>query len=101
MRGRHRRTHRVDSEPLWADNGDTEPRAGFDRFGRAPVQDTNRQEGTVKYVSIFKLAPGIDNARKALEVYGKLGVPAGTEASWAAVDGKTFISVIETDTPEW
>jgi hypothetical protein len=53
----------------------------------------------VKYVAIFKLAPGIDTARKALEVFGKVGVQDGTEATWAGVDGKTFITVIETDTP--
>jgi len=54
----------------------------------------------MKYVTIFRLAPGTDNARKALELYGKVGVPAGTEATWAGVDGKTFITVIETDNPD-
>jgi hypothetical protein len=85
---------------VWADNGDTEPRpdsaGSVEYWFRTPTV----RRGTVRYVSIFKLAPGTDNARKALEVYAKLGVPAGTEASWAAVDGKTFISIIETDTPD-
>jgi hypothetical protein len=54
----------------------------------------------VKYVVINKLAPGVDNARKALEVFTKAGLPPGTEASWAASDGKTFIAIIETDVPD-
>ena len=54
----------------------------------------------MKYVTIFKLAPGTDKARKALEVFGKVGVPDGTEATWAAADGKTFITVVETDNPD-
>jgi hypothetical protein len=44
----------------------------------------------VKHLVISKLAPGIDNARKALEVYGKAGLIPGTEATWAGADGKTF-----------
>jgi hypothetical protein len=54
----------------------------------------------MKYVVISRLAPGIDNARKALEVFQKAGLPAGTESTWAAVDGKTFISIVETDEPD-
>ena len=54
----------------------------------------------MNYVLISKLAPGVDNARKALEVYSKAGMPAGTQATWAGTDGKTFISIIESDTPD-
>jgi hypothetical protein len=53
----------------------------------------------VKYVVISRLAPGVDNARKALEVFMKAGVPAETEATWACTDGKTFINVVDTDEP--
>ena len=41
----------------------------------------------MKYVVISRLAPGIDNARKALEVYGKAGLPPGTESSWDLLQG--------------
>jgi hypothetical protein len=54
----------------------------------------------VKYISILRLAPGTENARKALEVFGKVGVPDGTEATYAATDGKTFITIIDTDAPD-
>ncbi|HWT80129.1 MAG TPA: hypothetical protein VN648_15185 [Candidatus Methylomirabilis sp.] len=54
----------------------------------------------MKFVTINTLAPGVDNARKALATYGKAGLPPGTEATWAATDGKTFISVIESDSPD-
>jgi len=54
----------------------------------------------VKYVVISKLAPGVDNARKALEVFMKAGLSPGTEATWAGTDGKTFINVVESDAPD-
>jgi hypothetical protein len=54
----------------------------------------------VKYAVISRLAPGVDNARKALEVFTKAGLPAGTEATWAGTDGKTFINIVETDAPD-
>jgi hypothetical protein len=54
----------------------------------------------VKYVVISRLAPGVENSRKALEVFTKAGLPPGTEASWAATDGKTFISIIDSDSPD-
>jgi hypothetical protein len=38
--------------------------------------------------------------RKALEVFTKAGLPPGTEATWAATDGKTFINIVETDAPD-
>jgi hypothetical protein len=55
---------------------------------------------TVKYITISKLSPGIDNARKALEVYGKVGEIPGSESTWASADGKTFISIVEADSPD-
>jgi hypothetical protein len=54
----------------------------------------------VKYVVISKLAPGVDNATRALQAYAKAGLPPGTESTWAGVDGKTFITVVDTDAPD-
>ena len=54
----------------------------------------------MKYIVISKLAPGVDNARKALAVFKKAGLPGGTEATWAGVDGKTFFNIVETDSPD-
>jgi len=54
----------------------------------------------VRYVVISRLAPGVENARRAREVFAKVGLPPGTEALWAGTDGKTFISVVETDVPD-
>jgi hypothetical protein len=49
----------------------------------------------MKYAVISKLAPGIDNARKALEVFGKVGLSPETESAWAALDGKTFVIFVD------
>jgi hypothetical protein len=54
----------------------------------------------MKFVVISRLAPGVENARKALEVYLKAGLPQGTEAIYAASDGKTFINIVESDAPD-
>ena len=54
----------------------------------------------MKQLIISRLAPGIDNARKALEVFQKAGLPPGTEATWAAADGKTFVSIVDSDVPD-
>jgi hypothetical protein len=54
----------------------------------------------MKYVVISKLSPGVDNTRKALEVFLKAGMPEGTETLLAGIDGKTFVSIIEEDTPD-
>jgi hypothetical protein len=54
----------------------------------------------VKYVVISKLAPGVDNSRSALAVFMKAGLAPGTEATWAGTDGKTFINIVETDSPD-
>ena len=54
----------------------------------------------MKYIVISRLAPGTDNARQALEVFTKTGLPPGTEATWAGSDGKTFINIVETDAPD-
>ena len=54
----------------------------------------------MKYVVISRLAPGVDNARKALEVFTRVGLPSGTQASWAGSDGKTFINIVESDAPD-
>ena len=54
----------------------------------------------MKYMVISRLAPGVENARKALEVFKKAGLPPGTEATWAGADGKTFINIVETDAPD-
>jgi hypothetical protein len=54
----------------------------------------------MKYIVISRLAPGIDNARRALEVFQKAGLPPGTESVWASTDGKTFINIVESDAPD-
>ena len=54
----------------------------------------------MKFVVISRLAPGVENARKALEVYLKAGLPQGTEAIYAATDGKTFINIVESNAPD-
>jgi hypothetical protein len=54
----------------------------------------------VKYIVIGRLAPGVDNARQALEVFQKAGVAPGSEALWAGTDGKTFVNVFEADVPD-
>jgi hypothetical protein len=51
----------------------------------------------MKYVVISRLAPGVENYRKSLEVFMKAGAPPGTQTLYAAADGKTFISIIESD----
>ena len=54
----------------------------------------------MKYVVISRVAPGVENSRKALEVFLKAGPPQGTEALYAASDGKTFINIVESDAPD-
>jgi hypothetical protein len=54
----------------------------------------------VKYIVISRRAPGIENARKALEVFEKAGLPPGTEVTWAGTDGKTLINVVDRDVPD-
>jgi len=54
----------------------------------------------VKYVVISHLAPGVDSARKVFEVFQKAGLPTGTESVWAGLDGKTFVNIVESDTPD-
>jgi hypothetical protein len=54
----------------------------------------------VKFIVISRLAPGVENSRKALEVYLKAGLPQGTEAIYAGSDGKTFINIVESDSPD-
>lgn len=54
----------------------------------------------MKYVVIGRLAPGVDGARKAFEVFQKAGLPPGTESVWAGADGKTFVNILESETPD-
>jgi hypothetical protein len=54
----------------------------------------------MKFVAISRLAPGVENARKALEVFLKAGLPEGTQATYAGADGKTFITILEADAPD-
>jgi hypothetical protein len=51
----------------------------------------------MKYVVISKLLPGVDTAKHAFAVFGKVGVGEGTIATYAGTDGKTFINILETD----
>jgi hypothetical protein len=52
----------------------------------------------MKYVAISKLAPGIENTRKALEVFLKAGPPEGTQTLYASIDGKTVVNIIDAET---
>ena len=54
----------------------------------------------MKFVVISRLAPGLENSRKALETYMKAGLPEGTEAIYAASDGKTFINIVDSESPD-
>ncbi len=54
----------------------------------------------MKYVVISKLLPGVDTAKQAFAVFGKVGVGEQTIATYAGTDGKTFINVVETDAPD-
>ncbi|HEY2638548.1 MAG TPA: hypothetical protein VGI66_01505 [Streptosporangiaceae bacterium] len=54
----------------------------------------------MKFVVISRVAPGVENARKVLEVFLKAGLPQGTEALYAASDGKTIINIVDSDTPD-
>lgn len=51
----------------------------------------------MKYVVISRLAPGVENTRKGLEVFLKAGLPRGTEVLYAGLDGKTYITIVEVD----
>lgn len=54
----------------------------------------------MKYISTVRLAPGVDNVKRAFEVFGKVGTTTGTQALYAGIDGKTFVVVVETDEPD-
>ena len=54
----------------------------------------------MKYISIVRLAPGVDNVKRAFEVFGKHGTTEGTEVLYAGVDGKTFVTIAEAETPD-
>jgi hypothetical protein len=54
----------------------------------------------MKFVVISRLAPGVDSARKAFEVFLKAGLPTGTESVWAGADGKTFVNIVESESPD-
>jgi hypothetical protein len=54
----------------------------------------------MKYVTISKLLPGVDNGKQAFAVFGKVGLGDGTVATYAGTDGKTFINIVEADSPD-
>lgn len=64
----------------------------------APARPFGRKGRVVKYVGILRLAPGVENTRKALEIFMKAGSAQGTQALYASADGKTFVVIIESDT---
>ena len=33
-------------------------------------------------------------------MFTKAGLPTGTESAWAGTDGKTFINIVESDSPD-
>jgi len=56
----------------------------------------------MKYVVVSRLAPGVENARKAIEVFMKAPPeppPGGSMEMYAATDGKTVITIVESDAP--
>lgn len=54
----------------------------------------------MKYVSIVRLAPGVDNVKRAFEIFGKHGTTEGTEVLYAGIDGKTFVTISDSDDPD-
>jgi len=50
----------------------------------------------MKYVGITRLAGGVDNVKASFEAFGRIGLPENTQ-TFAGVDGKTFISIIDGD----
>jgi hypothetical protein len=54
----------------------------------------------MKYVSIVRLAPGVDNVTKAFEIFGKHGTTEGTEVLYAGIDGKTFVTIADGENPD-
>ena len=54
----------------------------------------------MKYVTVVRLAPGVENVKQAFEVFGRVGVTEGVEALYAGTDGKTFVQITETDDPD-
>jgi hypothetical protein len=59
-----------------------------------------QKEGDMKYVVIARAAPGVENQRKALEVFLKAGPAPGSQGLLAGADGKTYIDFIESDEPD-
>ncbi len=54
----------------------------------------------MKYVVISKLLPGVDTAKHAFAVFGKVGLEEGTIGSYAGSDGKTFITIVDSDSED-
>jgi hypothetical protein len=54
----------------------------------------------MQYVLIARLAPGVENQRKALQVFVKAGPAQGTTGLYAGTDGKTYITMLESDEPD-
>ena len=51
----------------------------------------------MKYVTMVRLAPGVESVRQAFEIFGKIGQAEGTQHLYAGADGKTFIVISESD----
>ena len=51
----------------------------------------------MKYISISRLAPGVDNVKQAFDVFGRIGTPEGLQSMYASPDGKTFVLIVEAD----
>ena len=54
----------------------------------------------MKYILISRLAPGVESVTKAFETFGQVGTAEGTQALYASTDGKTFVTVLESDEPD-
>ena len=54
----------------------------------------------MKYIVTARLAPGVDNVKRAFETFGRVGTDEGLVALYAGTDGKTFITITESDDPD-
>jgi len=54
----------------------------------------------MKFVTVMRLAPGVENVKQAFDVFGKVGSAEGTQALYAGTDGKTFVSLTDSDDPD-
>jgi hypothetical protein len=71
-----------------------------DRWAIVRSWPLRTEGGGMKYVVIARAAPGVENQRKALEVFLKAGPAPGSQGLLAGADGKTYIDFVESDEPD-